>query len=258
MSSREGDKMTEHLMTAQELAEFRAWLNRRAPYPDDEEFLPVRVSSLHGLLATVDALTARIYELEDLLPSAIVTAERDTYAEQLAEALALLGEHREALGWIAQQACEYQVGDGEVCLMTSNCVTEWCLPCYAKQSLTLTAPEALRQQQEREAEKDALIERLQNWLERFGEHSDRCDVLLLDDQGRHQACSCGFDAIAYNLTPPEALREREERMGALEKVYQALSDRWALRWHEATTEQEQAEVAALSAVAALDAVKGGR
>ena len=50
--------MTEQMMTAQELAEFREWLNRRAPDPDDDEFLPVRVTSLHRLLAAVDTLNA--------------------------------------------------------------------------------------------------------------------------------------------------------------------------------------------------------
>ena len=61
------------------------------------------------------------------------------------------------------------------------------------------------------------------------------------------------------LTPPQALREREERVGALEKVYQALDARWSLRWHEATTEQDHVELAALSAVAIIDqATKGGQ
>ncbi|MNK88477.1 hypothetical protein D3C87_1084410 [compost metagenome] len=56
------------------------------------------VDMLAHAIQIAEAQDARILELEDLLPNAIVTAERDTYAEQLAGALALLAENRTMLG----------------------------------------------------------------------------------------------------------------------------------------------------------------
>jgi len=41
-----------------------------------------------------------------------------------------LREAREALEWIAQQFCT--IYDDSDCLQTDHCVTEYCLPCYAR------------------------------------------------------------------------------------------------------------------------------
>jgi hypothetical protein len=53
------------------------------------------------------------------------------------------------------------------------------------------------------------IERMQAWVIANSQHSDTCDVLCLDDAGRHLPCSCGL-AKALALQPDlSALREHD-------------------------------------------------
>jgi hypothetical protein len=181
--------MTENVMTAQELAEFRAWLNRRAPYsPDDEEFLPVRVTSLHALLATVDALTQRaeraegeLAEKEQARQEAMrrfgeVCDEWDRLKQDLDEALAakeraearvteLETLHSEVRALMIKhkdgEAAALALADARGRALEEIAGTDF--PCggvkplpgpralaIAREALQITAPEALRQQQERE------------------------------------------------------------------------------------------------------------
>ena len=114
-------------------------------------------------LATVDALTQRAERAEALLESRDrqlrikheVMTEALALADARGRALEKHGGHNKdcALGWKWK-------AEGNTC------------DCGFDTALALTAPEALRQQQEREAEKDALIERLRA----AARHDDDCFI----------------------------------------------------------------------------------
>jgi hypothetical protein len=241
--------MTENtMMTAQELDEFRAWLNRRAPSPDDDDFLPVRVTSLHALLATVDALTQRAEWAEGERDEAI--QHRDRFRQDN-EALGALADARGRA--LAELVALKDLKDAHFPGTTPDYEIRkpkaWEA---AREALSLTAPEALRQQQEREAGKDALIEALRGALEEIAHKADSgiygsfCDwdeAALYDDL-----------QAALALTPPAALSQQREYVGALEKVAAKASEALAAPsyyWEEAWNEVNDA-------LAALDAVKGGQ
>lgn len=152
------------MMTAQELAEFRTWLNRRAPHnPDDEEFLPVRVTSLHGLLATVDAEREARERAERERDEARESAESATHRAETqnrrAEAAEALADARgRALRGLVEVLPELKrlqkVPKHNRVYPTST--PERVAFAEVLAVLELTAPEALRQQQELEAERDRL------------------------------------------------------------------------------------------------------
>ena len=90
----------------------------------------------------------------------------------------------------------------------------------AEKTLAIPAPEALRQQQEREAEKDALIERL--WAALDGVEYNLPDS---DPECKCTDCSSAREARrVLSLTPPQALREQGERMASLEAGMRALEE----------------------------------
>jgi hypothetical protein len=117
-------------------------------------------------------------------------------------------------------------------------------------ALQLTAPEALRQQQEREAGKDALIEELEGALAVSEYHRDKA---------AKQAGKLLRAKPVHRITPAALARQREY-VGALERVVEA-----ARAWHESCIDvapHNDAECEASErfqdALAALDAVKGGQ
>jgi phage shock protein A len=76
-----------------------------------------------------------------------------------------------------------------------------------------------------QAERDALsahVERLSAWIKKHAWHADTCDILDLDDEGRHQDCSCGLDVI--NDKPPTTSLARliaEKQAEALDDAAEA-------------------------------------
>ena len=57
-------------------------------------------------------------------------------------------------------------------------------------------------------------EKMRAFLENTGEHSPYCDVLTLDDEGRHKDCTCGLtEALSLpNLATPVLNKYRAEGM----------------------------------------------
>jgi hypothetical protein len=181
----------------------------------------------------------------------LLRRERDTYAAQLAEALALLAETRRKAARIHSMAqASWLARDDQ----------QWHSDLHAilQEIASLPAPEALRQQQEREAEiiadnakladeiniKDALIEHYR-------------EALLYIASSRGSGLTGVFRRVAESalkLTPPQALREREERMGALEQVVEIARYTHFLQSPAMLSRQLGAMK---DAIAALDSVKGG-
>lgn len=151
----------------------------------------------------------------------------------------------------------------------SECMTHHpdCTIGEIQQALSLTAPEALRQQQEREAEKDALISRLRSVVDEVSTylgdmHSPEAhrsgDGLLKESEDCDACILQGLLGDAIDLTPPQALREREERVGALVEVLKpitsCLTDPLWDACEEVCLSPDQVEAIGK----ALRAVKGGR
>lgn len=76
-----------------------------------------------------------------------LTSERDAAIKALSEEGRKHGQTQadndrlaEALEWIGQQTCNrFEENDNMVCSETSDCITEWCYPCYAKSALAAHA-----------------------------------------------------------------------------------------------------------------------
>lgn len=271
--------MSEQMMTAQELAEAREFVAGMGG-PCDCLICNHIGGLLPRLLATVDALTQRAERADgerDELQAALnkvrpmretllaeckrVADEFDILEAQRDEALALADARGRALdnllpGVDEKWLTERQFTAGNVPFVSvGNTKENWL---EALRVFHLPAPEALRQQQEREAEKDALIERLRGAL-RGAETS--LPPVCGDDKCGHYTCGKRRDAErAISLTPPQALREREERVGALERVAEA-----AIEWSNScvqmpphSEEEREAWERFSDAVDALDAVKGER
>lgn len=209
--------------------------------------------------------TARLAE-QRLAERNSVQEELDAYAEQLAGALALLAETRRALEPVARcfsDRMERQLGGYTLLIESQQDGYRSHETFQAKvltgadfraawEALSLTAPEALRQQQERESGKDALIEALRGAILRHARHRFNCPFASGMD------CECWVDE-ALSLTPPQALAKQREYVGALERVAEA-----ARVWHESCIDvppHSDAECEASEefqdALAALDAAKKG-
>ena len=224
-------------MTPQELSDFKALL---ASLPENRFPLVV-----HRLISTVDAERERAermrhernLKVDEVLAAneelEIVRAERDVLAEDL----------RLAAGDLPIALPE--PGTDAARLVVANRLLRRERDTYAEQ---LAGTLALLAETRR-----ALYLFRNEWLHYFETNFDGSTAPMV-------AMISALEATekALTLTPPQALAKQQEREGALEGVYQVLSARWALRWHEPTTDQEHAEVAALSAVAAIDAQKGER
>ena len=319
--------MTEQVMTAQELASIRDRItaNKQGLW---------NPATVERLLATVDALTQRAERAEGerdeydatltgvrklITQAGIPEVEPYPLEEGLSEyerslraggrALAiderisrLVAQRDEALALAdargrALETCRSEVfagGDPQVMGIINH-------------ALTISAPEALRQQQEREAGKDALIEALREGLEWIVNYEppfhtlsaeqiaemQACEDCALaverkwppsstcnthykflskrdqrnDDERRYQHSALRQMAIeALKLTPPQALREREERVGALERVAEAarslkLEKGWGSKFGRpdyAGMVSGDKAAALVDALSALDAVKGSQ
>ena len=217
-------------MTPAELIEFRAWLNRRAPYsPDDEEFLPVRVSSLHGLLATLDAERERAERAEAefqrrLTVAAQIKIDRDNlelaYRTECAartrveaerdQAFADLGLLYDALGYAADD-------DGFIDEVVARI-----------RQIQQERDEAVAREAKAAAELHDSVSRelglqvlLSQTRQALGRCKDIVESLECQCDGYHgYTCSIHRDREmirhVLSLTPPQALSEWQERMGALE------------------------------------------
>ncbi|MNK58674.1 hypothetical protein D3C87_777650 [compost metagenome] len=182
------------------LAKFKAYVHKRL----DDMGIPVDPDSPHK------AEGCRVGGRLDIVQATIALA--DARGRALTHAVAK-GEHEDSCPGNHPAYCS-------------------CWVKTAKQAICLTAPEALRQQQEREAEivadnakladelsvakereagKDALITRLREGVSRIPRNCSCASPCW-------SVCWQGLRDELLTLTPPQALCEREERVAALERV----------------------------------------
>lgn len=231
-------------LTADEIEVTRRWLSE--PVSNGLSDL-IKASALSPrLLATVDALTERVEraeaEVKHVMQLLISPVEvmKARFIDERDEALALADARGRALESILTHATKTES------IKLALSLVEDAVLDAAREALALTAPEALRQQQEREAEKDALIEAL------IDEVKDADSKLFTDISAAHHHL-----IRALSLTPPQALRERKERVATLEKV--AETARLIVEeWLNDATPDKARYVLLAGDLAALDTKKRGR
>ena len=260
------------MMTAEELAEARSLSSHDMTKEYYRTLAP-------RLLATVDALTQRAERAEGENRTleedcARIIRQRDELSRQNFQmakerdaALALADARGRALAELVRlKDMKDAHFPGSTPEYESRKPAAWAA---AREALALTPPQALREQQEREAEKDALIETLRGALEALVGRVHDGETCWELSMGESTGSSLGNavrddcqemrDAKAVlEITPPQALREWEERVGALvELLTQALPetmggtpDLYAPSGGWEYWEGQAREV--------LDAVKGGR
>jgi hypothetical protein len=74
------------------------------------------------------------------------------------------------------------------------------------------------------AQEKAKAEHLSSWMLKNSAHTDNCSVLGYDEEGKHQACDCGFDVV-YK-TSAQCLSEIQDQASYDSLI--ALSD-WLLK-----------------------------
>lgn len=186
-------------------------------------------SAIEALLATVDAERERAERAEaerDELKArptewayeqACKALEKHTKGER--EALALLAETRRALDAFqtaAEDAISIAENTGEPMNMSPWEDLRGAVERHGK-ALSLTAPEALAQQQEREAGLVAMVGALRGALE---------SLLKFERDGRFAPNGGVICEIteALELTPPQALSEWRERMEAAKELAEILKE----------------------------------
>jgi len=79
----------------------------------------------------------RNHSYEDAVFIAMAREAIPWYIAEIRRLRAEVEQYREALEWIAQQPCanKSNVKKYTACTESDDCITEYCLPCYAKKAL---------------------------------------------------------------------------------------------------------------------------
>ena len=179
--------------------------------------------------------------------------QRDQFREQSKAALALADARGRALEIIIAECVDGMRHEDLGCPLDDTCECENVAKVSAAcMAAMLPAPEALRQQQEREAGLVAIAQVYQQAIQALS--------LVPEGRGSSEETRRTLIERALSITPPQALREREERVGALERVAEA-----AKKYHEYyqwggydASLYRQLKSDIQEAVEGLEAVKGGR